>query len=254
MKSALITGANKGIGLATAKALGHLGYKLWIGARSQERGRAAQAELVWEGFEAEFVQLDVNDEATIRAAAETIAAASPSLDILINNAGITAEGTGAPFEAIPPSRVPVATLRRIYDTNFFGAVAVTQAMLPLLRRAPAARIVNVSSALGSFGLTTDENWPWRSLLALGYKSSKAALNMATVLFAQELKDTPIKVNAANPGLIATDLSGARAEDLAGRPGYGTTDEGARIIVRLATLPAEGPSGGFFDWEMGTVPW
>jgi NAD(P)-dependent dehydrogenase (short-subunit alcohol dehydrogenase family) len=254
MKSALITGANKGIGLATAKALGYLGYKLWIGARSQERGRAAQAELVWEGYEAEFVPLDVNDEMSIHTAAETIAAASPSLDVLINNAGISADSTGTPFEMIPPSQVPVANLRRIYDTNFFGAVAVTQAMLPLLRQAPAARIVNVSSALGSFGLNSDENWPWRSLLALGYKSSKAALNMATLLFAQELKDTPIKVNAANPGLIATDLSGARAEDLLGRPGFGTTDEGARIVVKLATLPSDGPSGGFFDWERGTVPW
>jgi NAD(P)-dependent dehydrogenase (short-subunit alcohol dehydrogenase family) len=156
------------------------------------------------------------------------------------------------MESLAPSELPMTALRQTYDTNFFGAVAVTNVMLPLLRRAPAARIVNVSSGLGSFALTIDEAWEQRSINALGYKSSKAALNMATLLFAYELRDTPIKVNASNPGATATDLSGMDPAELAAR-GFQTPEQGAASTVWLATLPADGPTGGFFGND-GTTPW
>lgn len=157
MKSALIIDADNGAGLATAKALGQLGYKIWIGERSRERGLAAQAELVWEGYEAEYLPLDLRDGDTIVAAAETIAAAAPCLDILVNNAA----GQATEEEALPGE---IAASND--NSHVFGAVAVTRAMLPLLRRSPIGRVVSVSSPLGSFGLQGREAFPWGPLLAL----------------------------------------------------------------------------------------
>ncbi|MDQ0394753.1 SDR family NAD(P)-dependent oxidoreductase [Labrys monachus] len=155
MKSALIIDVDKGAGLATAKALGQLGYKIWIGERSQERGLAAKAELVWEGYEAEYLPLDLADGDTILAAAETIAASSPCLDILVNNAGDHSFHAGT-----------AGGLRQAAVVDGFGAAAVTRAMLPLLRRSPVGRVVNVSSPLGTFGLEASEAFPWGPLLAL----------------------------------------------------------------------------------------
>ena len=254
MPSALITGGNKGIGKATAKALAQKGFKVWIGARDRTRGEQAAAELQKEG-EVSFVPLDVTDRSSIQAAVETISAETDALDVLVNNAGISNEVTATFGVTIKPSELPEDKLRQLYDVNFFGPVAVIQAFLPLLRKSAAGRIVNVSSNLGSFALSTDTASPVRAINTLGYRSSKAALNMATVQLAYELRDTPIKVNAANPGLIATDLTGlGNGDKFAGRPGFGTPEDGARIMVKLATLPPDGPTGGFFDFSLGTLPW
>ena len=254
MLSALISGGNKGIGKATARALAQMGFHVWIGARDTARGEQATAELQADG-KVSSVQLDVTDRDSIKAAVDRIAAESDTLDVLVNNAGISNEVTSTFGVTIKPSELPEEKLRELYDVNFFGPVAMTQAFLPLLRRSSAGRIVNVSSNLGSFALSTDEKSPVRAINTLGYRSSKAALNMATVQLAYELRETRIKINAANPGLVATDLTGlGNGEKFAGRPGFGTPEEGARIIVKLATLPEDGPSGGFFDFTMGTLPW
>jgi NAD(P)-dependent dehydrogenase (short-subunit alcohol dehydrogenase family) len=175
---------------------------------------------------------------------------------LINNAGTGGgEISWTSRTAIPPSELPLQTLRSIYEVNFFGAVAVTQIFLPLIRAATAGRIVNLSSGLGSFGLHSDPHFPGSAFNALGYKGSKAALNMATLQFAYELRDTPIKVNAASPGLVATDLGGlGSAEMFKGQPGFSTPEDGARIVVQVATLPEYGPTGEFHDFTLGRLPW
>ena len=254
MLSALITGGNKGIGKATARALAKKGYRVWIGARDSQRGEQAAAELQSDG-DVSFVELDVADSASIQSAVRSISAETKSLDVLVNNAGISNEVTATFGVTVKPSELPEEKLRQLYDVNFFGPVAMIQACLPLLRQSAAGRIVNVSSNLGSFALSTDEKSPVRAINTLAYRSSKAALNMATVQFAYELRDTAIKINAANPGLIATDLTGSgNGEKFAGRPGFGTPDDGARIIVKLATLPEDGPTGGFFDFTLGVLPW
>ncbi len=255
MLSALVTGGNKGIGKATAHALAKEGFKVWIGARDPKRGEEAAGEMQGEGLQVSFVQLDVTDRRSIQAAVETVGAENEVLDVLVNNAGISNEATATFGVTIKPSELPEEKLRQIYETNFFGPVALTQAFLPLLRKSTAGRIVNVSSNLGSFTFNADEKSFLRTINTLGYKSSKAALNMATLQFAYELRDTPIKVNAVNPGLVATDLTGqGNGEKFAGRPGFGTPDEGARIVVKMATIPADGPTGGFFDYAMGVMPW
>jgi len=262
MPTALVTGANRGIGKETARQLAERGYFVWLGARDEAQGRAAETELRGEGLNVRWLALDVADDGSVAAAAARVADETPALDALVNNAAISrerAEGAAAPFA---PSQMPMANLRETFDVNFFGAVAVTQAFLPRLRAAPAGRIVNVSSGLGSFGFNTDDADDLnRSLNILGYKTSKAALNMATVLFARELEGTPIKVNAASPssptpGPVATDLSGpGRAETLR-KQGFGTPAEGAETVVYLATLPQDGPTGVFYDlnYEGRLFPW
>jgi NAD(P)-dependent dehydrogenase (short-subunit alcohol dehydrogenase family) len=236
---ALVTGANKGIGLEIARQLGRRGITVYVGARDRGRGTAAAEKLQGEGMAAHFVELDVLREETIRAAAATIEAAHGRLDVLVNNAGIADRGDG------PPSRADLGAVRRTLLTNFVGPAAVAQAMLPLLRRSPAGRIVNVSSGLGSLAHNGDPEWPSAWAKFLGYSASKAALNMLTVQLAFELKDTPIKVNAADPGYTATDLNDHR--------GTQTVEEGAAEAVRLALLPADGPTGGYFS-SAGPVPW
>ena len=235
---ALITGANKGIGKEIARQLGAQGMTVLIGARDQGRGEEAAVELKAGGADAHAIRIDVTDAASIEAAARQIESEYGRLDILVNNAGIA-------LDRGPASALDLETLRRTYETNVFGVFAVTQAMLPLLRKSEAGRIVNHSSGLGSLTQNSDPNWGFAGVKPLAYNSSKAALNMMTVIFAAELKDTGIKVNAADPGYTATDLNQ--------HSGPRTVEQGATAAVRLATLPADGPTGGYFD-EDGVVPW
>ena len=238
-KIALITGANKGIGQEIARQLGALGMTVLVGARDPERGQQAAAELKAGGADAHAITLDVTDEAGIHAAAAKIESDYGRLDVLVNNAGISIDGSLSSALSLE-----LATLRRTYETNVFGAFSVTQAFVPLLRESKAGRIVNMSSSLGSLAKNSDPSWEAADVKPLAYNSSKAALNMMTVIFADALQDTPIKVNAACPGSVGTDLNPY---------GTRTVAQGAAIAVRLATLPADGPTGGYFD-ESGVLPW
>jgi NAD(P)-dependent dehydrogenase (short-subunit alcohol dehydrogenase family) len=237
-KVALITGANKGIGYEIARQLGSRGATVIIGARDIERGTEASNQLLSHQINARAVQLNVTDQKIIDSTASQIDSEFGKLDILVNNAGIA-------IDRVPPSQLDIETLRQTYETNVFGVFAVTKAMLPLLRKSPAGRIVNISSGLGSLTQNSDPNYEFADMKLLAYNSSKTAVNAFTVLFAAELKDTPIKVNAADPGFTATDINQYR--------GYRTVEQGAIAAVRLATLPDDGVSGGFFD-ENGVVPW
>jgi NAD(P)-dependent dehydrogenase (short-subunit alcohol dehydrogenase family) len=238
-KVALITGANKGIGLAIARQLGTHGVTVLIGARDPVRGEAAADLLYGEGLQAHFVQLDVTDAASITQAAAAIEAQHGRLDILVNNAGINDAGDG------PPSHASVDAARRLFDTNFFGPLAVTQALLPLLRAEPAGKIVNMSSSLGSMAINGDPANPYYQARLIGYNASKAALNMLTVQLAEELRGTGIVVNAACPGYVSTDLNG--------HTGYLSTEEAAQVPVRLALLADDRVNGQFIDAQ-GNVPW
>jgi NAD(P)-dependent dehydrogenase (short-subunit alcohol dehydrogenase family) len=235
---ALITGANKGIGYEIARGLSAKKIVVVIGARDEARGQAAATKLKGEGADARFVQLDVTNKETISRAARWIEEQFGHLDILVNNAGIGEWGA-------KPTDVDLAKLREVYETNLFGPMSVIQAMLPLLRRSERGRIVNVSSSLGSLTMATDPRSPLSQFVALGYNTSKTALNSMTVQFANELRETPIKVNAVCPGYCATDLNG--------HSGPRSAAQGAIAPVRYATLDDEGPSGGFFD-EDGRVAW
>ncbi len=229
---ALITGANKGIGLETARQLGRQGITVLLGSRDAGRGAAAVADLAKDGVSASVLPLEVIDAPSIAAAAARVAQEHGRLDILINNAGILdyAAETG-------PESTTLATYRRVFETNFFGLIAVTQAFLPLLKKSPAGRIVNLTSILGSLAEHSDRNSPIFQARYTAYDTSKAAVNLYTVELALALAGTPIKVNAAHPGWVKTDLGGEQAP-------LGVV-EGARTTVALATLGAEGPSGGFF---------
>jgi NAD(P)-dependent dehydrogenase (short-subunit alcohol dehydrogenase family) len=242
---ALVTGANKGIGLETARQLAARGVTVLAGARDAVRGGEAERALRAGGADARFVPLDVTDAGSVRAAADWIEEEYGRLDILVNNAGIARGG--------PPSATDLGAMREVYETNVFGVIMVTNAMLPLLRRAPAARIVNVSSEVGSISAMTDPASPLFQMPAgLAYPSSKTALNMITALYAKELRDTPVKVNAANPGYTKTDLNG--------NTGFRSTAEGAEPIVQLATLADDGPSGLLWGYlwapetPYGPLPW
>jgi NAD(P)-dependent dehydrogenase (short-subunit alcohol dehydrogenase family) len=238
-KIALITGANKGIGFEVSKQIARTGVTVLMGARNKAAGEEAVAKLIAEGLDARFLHLDITDAATVAAAAAKIEADFGHLDILVNNAGIVDHADG------PPSTASLGAVERTLRTNFFGPIAVTQALLPLLRKAPAARIVNVSSGLGSLTQNGDPNYFGAFAKFLGYNSSKAALNMLTVQLAYELRDTPIKVNSADPGYTATDLNDNR--------GTQTVEEGSAETVRLALLPDDGPTGTYSDKD-GIVPW
>ncbi len=230
-KIALVTGANKGIGFETASQLAAAGMTVLVGARDEGRGRAAEQALRDGGADAHFVQLDVTDAKSVQRAAERIEAEYGRLDVLVNNAGTASV---ARLRGLP-SQTSLADMRAVYEINVFGIVTVTNAMLPLLRRAEAARIVNVSSEVGSITSQTDPASPLSQMPASAqYPSSKAAVNMLTAMYAKELKDTPIKVNAANPGYTDTDFNDHR--------GFRSAAEGAEPSVYLATLPVGGPSG------------
>jgi len=235
---ALVTGANKGIGHEIARQLGRQDVTVYIGARDEGRGRSAVEKLRAEGMDARPLRLDVTDPASVAAAAHTIAADAGRLDILVNNAAVA-------LDDAPPSRLSLDVLRRTYDTNVFGLVSVTQAMLPLLRRSKAGRIVNLSSGLGSLARNSDPKWPFAGVKYLAYNTSKTAVNAITVQFAHELRDTPIKVNAADPGYVATDMNRHQ--------GVRSVEQGAATPVRLATLHPDGPTGGYFN-DDGPIPW
>lgn len=233
---ALVTGANKGIGLEVARQLAQAGVHVLIGARNEERGRAALENLGAQGLIAQSVRLDLEDHSSIAAAAAAIETEHGKLDILVNNAGIF------DFSDAPPSKASLDAVRRVMDTNFLGTLAVTQAMLPLLRKAPAGRIVNVSSSLGSLTLNGDPTSTYYSSQFIGYNASKAALNMLTIQLHEELRDTPIVVNSVSPGFVKTDLTG-----------YGTMtpEQGAKLPVRYAL---EGDESGRFVEPNGETPW
>ena len=237
-KVALVTGANKGIGLEIARQLAQQGATVLIGARDEQRGQEAAQTLQNEGLDGRFLLLNVTDQTTIDTAAQKIESDFGKLDILVNNAAVALDGT-------PPSQLDIEVLRQTYDTNVFGVFAVTKALLPLVKKSEAGRIVNMSSGLGSLTQTSDPGWGFAGVNLLAYNSSKSAVNALTVQFANELRETPIKVNAADPGYVATDLNDHR--------GYRTVQQGATAPVRLATLPADGPTGSYFD-EDGVVPW
>ncbi|RYE86210.1 MAG: SDR family oxidoreductase, partial [Myxococcales bacterium] len=220
-KTALITGANKGIGLEIARQLGQRNHTVWLGARDAARGDEAVAGLRAEGIDAHALPLDVTDDASVKAAAATLARSSPRLDVLVNNAGVALGGY------VPPSQASVEDMRATYEVNTFGPVRVIQAFLPLLIAAGQGRIVMMSSSLGSIAEQLDMTSASYGASLLAYNSSKSALNMITVLFARELAAHGIKVNAANPGYVSTDLNDHQ--------GHRTVEEGARIAVRLATL-------------------
>ncbi|MDQ2800378.1 MAG: SDR family oxidoreductase [Armatimonadota bacterium] len=224
-KVALITGANKGIGLEIARQLGRQGITVVLGSRDAGRGVAAAQTLKADDIDAHFVKLDVTNAADIAALPDYFEKNFGRLDILVNNAGVIAEREGVTPEA----------LRQTYEANVIAPYALTQALLPLLKASPASRIVNQSSALGSLTLNASGNLSADWLLP-AYNSSKAALNMLTVIQAAQLKDTPLKVNAAHPGSVKTDLN---------RQGELSVEDGAKTAVTLATLPADGPTGGFF---------
>jgi NAD(P)-dependent dehydrogenase (short-subunit alcohol dehydrogenase family) len=231
-KTALITGANKGIGREIARQLGHKGYAIWLGCRHAERGERAAAELRKEGLEARVLALDVADDASVKAAAAIYGNTSDTLDVLVNNAGVATGGYNV------PSQASLDDMHTLYEVNVFGPVRVTQAFVPFLRNAGQGRIVMMSSSLGSIGEQLDMTSGTYGVNLLGYNSSKSALNMITVSFAKELAAHGIKVNAANPGYVATDLNDNQ--------GYRSVEQGAAIAVHLATLGPMGPTAGFFN--------
>jgi NAD(P)-dependent dehydrogenase (short-subunit alcohol dehydrogenase family) len=245
----LITGANQGIGLQIAKDLVTHGFTVLVGSRNFERGEAAANEI---GPDAIALQLDVTDQASIIAAAERIRTELGRLDLLINNAAIS-NTSKQPGQSVldyvksnRPSNVSMDEVRAIWETNVFGVLAVTQAMLPLLREAPSARIINVSSGVGSLTANSDPASPYRQIFLPGYSASKTALNAITLAMAIELESTGIKVNTVSPGHTRTNLNNYE--------GTQTVEEGAREPVRLALLGPDGPSGTFTRWENATIPW
>ena len=243
---ALVTGANQGIGLQIARELAANGYSVLVGSRNFERGEEAAKSI---GADARALQLDVTDQASIAAAAERIRIELGRLDLLVNNAAISHAGRPGRSlaEILQSSRASVASLdevRAVFETNVFGVIAVTQAMLPLLREARAGRIVNVTSGVGSLTLNADPSYPYRSGFGVVYAASKTALNAITLSFAIELESTNIKVNAAGPGFTATALNNFE--------GIETVEQGARNPVRVA-LDVNGPTGTFTSAD-GPLPW
>lgn len=250
-KIALITGANKGIGLETARQLGALGMTVLLGARDLGRGEAAAQGLRDQGIDAHAVQLDVTDDASVAAAAERIGGEHGRLDVLVNNAGVPS----VMGERRTPSQTSIEDMRGVYETNVFGLVRVTNALFPLLRRSPSARIVFVSSEMGSIATQQDPACPYFVFPASAqYPSSKAAVNMLTAMYAKELESEGIKVNAANPGFTDTDFTSGR--------GTRSVTKGAEPSVHLATQDDDGPTGILWGHiaregateEYGSIPW
>jgi NAD(P)-dependent dehydrogenase (short-subunit alcohol dehydrogenase family) len=227
MTTSLITGANRGLGFETARQLVAAGHQVWVGARDADRGMQAADQLG-----ARFVQLDVTDDASVAAAAETVA----ELDVLVNNAGISGG-------RIAPSDATADDMRTVYETNVFGVVRVLHAFIPLLEKSEAPVVVNVSSGVGSLGLSADPEGPWRDANYPVYASSKAALNMLTIRYAAAFPR--MRINSVDPGFTATDFNRHR--------GTQTVEEGAEAAIRYAMLTPDGPTGGFFD-RNGTEIW
>jgi NAD(P)-dependent dehydrogenase (short-subunit alcohol dehydrogenase family) len=246
---ALVTGANQGIGLQIAKELAAKDFTVLVGSRNFARGEEAARTIAGD---ARPLQLDVTDKASIAAAARRVRDELGRLDVLVNNAAIsnTSKRPGMSVEEYAkltrPSNVSLDEVRAIWETNVFGVLAVTQALLPLLREAPEARIVNVSSGVGSLTRTSDPAYPYRSIFGPGYAASKTALNAMTLAMAIELESTGIKVNAASPGFTKTNLNGYAGTE--------TVEEGAREAVRLALIGPDGPTGTFSHASLGRLPW
>ncbi|HCF4374992.1 TPA: SDR family oxidoreductase [Pseudomonas aeruginosa] len=238
-RTALVTGGNKGIGFAVASGLGRQGYKVWVGARDAQRGEQAVEQLKAKGIDARFLSIDVTDDESVNAAARQVLEVSGHLDVLVNNAGVNLGAADSPLEQ------SLDDIKAVYEVNVFGVIRVTQAFVPALRKSGGARIVIVGSGLGSLALVTDPKSIYSTANLLAYNSSKTAVNAVTVSFAKALAPEGIKVNVIEPGTVATDLNGHR--------GALTPDEGASVIIRLATIGADGPSGGFFGHE-GIQPW
>lgn len=235
MKTAFVTGANKSIGFETAKQLAQKGYFVYLGSRDEGRGNEAVNQLKSEGFtNVEAIQIDVSDEASVEQAKNMLTSKIPALDLLINNAGILGGFSQA------PSTIPVKTIREVFDTNFFGTINVTQALLPLLKASAQPVIVNITSGLSSLTLHSDPSWMYYMYKVAAYVPSKTALNAYTVTLAYELRDTPIKVNAVDPGHTATDFNGHR--------GTKTVQDSAAFVVKYATIGADGPTGKFFSHD------
>jgi NAD(P)-dependent dehydrogenase (short-subunit alcohol dehydrogenase family) len=244
----LITGANKGIGRGAAEQLAALGMTVLLGVRDPRRGEETAAVLREAGGDVHAVPLDVTDQAVIRAAAQWIEERFGRLDVLINNAAITGSGQVSPQDAVDqvPSTVELDMVRAVFETNVFGVIAVTNAMLPLLRRSSAPRIVNVSSHAASLTVNSDPDGPLAALpSSAAYSPSKTALNALTVQYANELRKDGILVDAVAPGYVATDSNN--------HSGFLTVAQGAAVLVRVATAGADWPTAGFFAAE-GPVPW
>jgi NAD(P)-dependent dehydrogenase (short-subunit alcohol dehydrogenase family) len=241
-KIAFITGGNKGLGLETARQLGKLGIKVVIGSRDLEKGKAAVEKLQAEGVHVEAIRFDITKAADYKEVYKYLDQKYGRLDILINNAGISKEDF---MGGNKTSSTSAAVLHDTFDTNFFGAVQLTQVLLPLIKKAPSGRIVNLSSILGSLALHADPQSPIYNAKAFAYDASKAALNAFTVHLAHELRDTKIKVNSAHPGWVKTDMGGEQAPlDIV---------TGAKTSVALATLPEDGPTGAYIHLDQ-TLPW
>lgn len=246
MTNALITGANKGIGFATASQLGRSGVKVLVGARDPKKGDEAVDLLRRQQVDAEPLEIDVTDPASVQAAAARVREEHGHLDILVNNAGVLPEVTAADQVTGP---MDLQMFRSTFETNVFGTVAVTEAFLPLLRAAPAGRIVNVSSRMGSLADQLDPESVYHGMVVPAYQTSKAAVDGITVALSKALADSAIKVNSVCPGWVQTDLGGPESKAVAPM----TADEGAAVVTRMALIGADGPTGGFFDRD-GQVPW
>jgi NAD(P)-dependent dehydrogenase (short-subunit alcohol dehydrogenase family) len=234
-KTALVTGANKGIGFAIAQGLGAIGYTVAVGARDDVRGKEAVERLRAAGIDAFGIALDVTSDDSVAEAAATVEQTAGRLDVLVNNAGVSGAIENGTQD---PTTLDLGVVRTVLDTNVLGVIRVTNAMLPLLSRANSPRIVNVSSSMGSLTLQTGP-------VMAAYAPSKSMLNSLTAQYARRLADTNVIVNACCPGYVATDFTGFNAPR--------TADQGAAIAIRLATLPDDGPRGGFFD-DDGKIPW
>ena len=235
MKTAFVTGANKSLGFETARLLAQKGYFVYLGSRDEGRGNEAVSKLKNEGLKnAAAIQIDVSDEASVDRAKALLSSKITSLDVLINNAGILGS---LPQNA---STVPLKVLRQVFETNFFGVINVTQTFLPLLKESAQPVIVQVTSGLGSLTLHSDPSWMYYMIKGAAYGPSKTALNAYTVALAYELRDTPVKVNAVDPGHTATAFNNFK----------GTKDvvDSAAFVVKYATIGADGPSGKYFSHD------
>jgi NAD(P)-dependent dehydrogenase (short-subunit alcohol dehydrogenase family) len=245
MKTVFITGANKSIGFETARQLLQQGYYVYLGSRDIKKGQQAVNQLHAEGLnQVEPVEIDVDQPESIKAAREVLGRKTKVLDVLINNAGI---GGNMPQ---PPLETDISIFKQVFETNFFGVIEVTQAFIDLLRQSPEPRIVNVTSGLGSLTLQNDPSWKHFIVKPAAYVPSKAALNAYTIVLAYNLRDTPFKINAVDPGYTATDFNN--------HTGPGTVPDAAARVVKAAVLGPDGPTGQFYSDdnvpETGISPW
>lgn len=236
-KNVLITGANKSIGFETARRLGEMGYRVWLGARDAERGEKAAESLLQQGYDVRFIEVAVESDASVDAAVDRVKREDGKLDVLVNNAGI-------PGAFVAPTDQLLEDIQKVYEINVFGPIRVLKAFLPLLQAAGAANVVNVSSELGSLGALTNPESEFYGVNSLGYNTSKTALNAVTVSFSKALAPMGIRVNSADPGYTKTDFNG--------NTGYRTVEQAADIIVQLASA-IDGRTGSFLN-DKGLLPW